>query len=116
MIYLYGFLFCGTICLIAQLLYEHTKLTPGHITSIFVIIGSLLNYNSIYDFLITKCGAGALIPITSFGHSLTHGAIEASKSLGLIGIPLGIFNLTASGISSAIFFAFIMALIFKAKS
>ena len=40
---LLSFLFCGAICLIAQIILDNTKLTPGHITSIFVVLGALLD-------------------------------------------------------------------------
>ena len=115
MIYLYSFLFCGTICLIGQVILDNTKLTPGHITSLFVIIGSFLDTFSIYDKIVQIVGGGALVPITSFGHLLTHGAMIKANDLGLIGIAMGVFDFTASGITSAIFFAFIFSLFFKPR-
>ena len=115
MIYLYSFLFCGTICLIGQVILDNTKLTPGHITSLFVIIGSFLDTFSIYDKIVQILGGGALVPITSFGHLLTHGAMIKANDLGLIGIAMGVFDFTASGITSAIFFAFIFSLFFKPR-
>ena len=42
MIFLYAFLFCGTICMISQIILDNTKLTPAHVTSLFVVIGALL--------------------------------------------------------------------------
>lgn len=114
MVYIYGFLFCGTCCAIAQWIYENTKLTPGHITSIFVVVGAFLEFLDIYDWLIEKCGAGASIPITSFGHSLTHAALSATQNDGWIGIFTGVFDKSASGISFAIFMAFVIAILFKA--
>lgn len=116
MSYLMAFLFCGFICVIAQLIYDYTKLTPGHITCMFVCIGSLLDLFHIYDKLVTWFHAGALLPITSFGHSLMHGALAATEEFGIFGLAMGIFDLTAAGISSAILFAFIIALICKPKS
>lgn len=116
MTYLYSFLFCGALCLIAQVILDNTKLTPGHITSIFVVIGAALDVFNIYDKIILKVGGGALVPITSFGHLLIHGAMEQAGKTGLMGIPMGIFNLTASGISAAIVFSFVFVLIFKPKN
>ena len=49
MIYLYSFLFAGTICLIGQVILDNTKLTPGHITSLFVVIGASLDIFNIYE-------------------------------------------------------------------
>ena len=115
MIYLYSFLFCGIICLIGQLILEFTKLTPGHVTSMLVVTGAFLDIFGIYDMFISKFGAGALVPITSFGHLLVHGAMDVALDLGPLGLGLGIFNLTSAGISIAIVMAFILALIFKPK-
>ena len=115
MIYLYSFLFCGLICLIGQIILDNTKLTPGHITSFFVVTGAFLDSFSIYDKIVQFVGAGALVPITSFGHLLTHGAMQKANDVGFIGIAMGMFDFTASGITSAIFFAFILSLFFKPK-
>lgn len=114
--YIMAFLFSGLICFIAQMIYDNTKLTPGHITSLFVVIGSFLDLFHIYDKLIKIFHAGALIPITSFGHSLMHGALAATKEYGVFGIAMGMFDLTAAGISAAILFSFLVAIFFKPKS
>lgn len=116
MLLLYSFLFCGFVCMIAQIILDNTKLTPGHITSIFVVIGAVLDSFSIYDLIIKHVGGGALLPITSFGHSLIHGALAATNSNGFIGLLMGMFDLTATGITTAIIFSFILALIFRPKN
>ncbi len=116
MLLLNSFLFCGFICLIAQIILDNTKLTPGHITSIFVVVGAFLDSFSFYDMIIKYVGGGALLPITSFGHSLIHGALAKANSYGLIGILMGMFDLTATGITAAIIFSFIFALFFKPKN
>lgn len=115
MTYLYSFLFCGFLCLIAQIILDNTKLTPGHITSLFVVIGAFLDVYNIYDKIIIYVGGGALVPITSFGHLLMHGAIARTVESGLMGIAMGVFDLTAAGITSAIFISFVFALIFKPR-
>ncbi len=116
MIYVYSFLFCGFVCLIGQLILDNTKLTAGHITSIFVVVGSFLDTFSIYDKIINYVGAGALVPITSFGHSLIHGALAKASDMGIMGLLMGMFDLTASGITAAIVFTFIFTLFFQAKN
>jgi len=116
MIYLYSFLFCGTICLIGQIILDNTKLSPGHITSLFVVVGAALDTFHIYDKIILKVGGGALLPITSFGHSLIHGALAKTEEFGIMGLTLGMFDLTAGGITAAIVFAFLISLIFKPKN
>lgn len=115
MTYLYAFLFCGFVCMVAQLILDNTKLTPGHVTSLFVVIGAALDIFGIYDKIVLHAGAGALIPITSFGHLLIHGAMDIAGELGPLGLAFGIFNLTSAGISVAIVAAFILALIFKPR-
>ena len=116
MIYINSFLFCGLICLIGQIILDNTKLTTGHITSIFVVIGAALDTFNIYDQIIARVGAGAMIPITSFGHSLIHGALAESEKTGIIGLMTGMFDLTATGITAAIIFTFIFTLIFKPQN
>lgn len=115
MIYFNAFLFCGTICLISQLILDNTKLTPGHVTSLFVIIGAFLDIFGIYDKFVLYCGAGAIIPITSFGHLLIHGAMDTVARIGPLGLAFGIFNLTSAGISIALVSAFLLCLIQKPK-
>lgn len=116
MIYINSFLFCGLICLIGQIILDNTKLSAGHITSIFVVVGAFLDTFSIYDQIIAHVGAGALVPITSFGHSLIHGALAKASDMGFIGLLMGMFDLTASGITAAIVFTFIFTLFFKPKN
>lgn len=111
-----SFLFCGLLCGIAQIILDNTKLTPGHITSMFVVIGAALDSFSIYDLIIKYVGGGALLPITSFGHSLIHGALAATNSHGFVGLMMGMFDLTATGITTAIIFSFVFTLIFKPKN
>ena len=115
MIFLNAFLVGGLICAIGQFILDYFKLTPAHITCGFVVAGAALDTFELYDKLITFAGAGAQLPIMSFGHSVMHGAMEKSQEVGFIGLATGMFDLTAGGITAAILFAFIMALIFKPK-
>ena len=111
-----SFMFCGLICMISQIILDNTKLTPGHITSILVVLGAFLDTFSIYDLIIKYVGGGAQLPITSFGHSLMHAGMESVSEKGIIGIAAGLFNMTSVGITSAILFAFLVAIVFKPKS
>ncbi|KZZ86480.1 MULTISPECIES: stage V sporulation protein AE [Bacillaceae] len=113
--YVLAFVCGGLICVVGQILLDKFKLTPAHVMSSFVVIGAILDGFGIYDNFIDFAGAGATVPITSFGHSLLHGAMEQANEHGFIGIAMGIFELTSAGISSAILFAFIVAVIFKPK-
>ena len=115
MTYVLSFLFCGMLCLIAQAIIDNTKLSAGHITSMFVVIGAFLDIFGIYDKIMLYCGAGAIIPITSFGHLLIHGAMDMAGDLGPLGLAFGIFNLTSAGISIALVMSFFLALLFRPK-
>lgn len=118
--FVYVFVVGGFICVIGQLLLDVAKLTPAHVMSSLVVSGAVLDgiplgKSTIYDKLIDFAGAGATVPITSFGHALVHGAIEEANEHGVIGIITGIFKLTSAGISAAIIFGFFAAVIFKPK-
>ena len=49
MIYINAFIVCGFICLVGQLLVDLFKLTPGHVTSWFVVLGAVLDSFNFYD-------------------------------------------------------------------
>ena len=115
MLYINSFIFAGLVCLIGQIILDNTKLTAGHVTTIFVVLGAFLDIFSIYDKFVLFAGGGAMIPITSFGHSLIHGAMESASENGFIGLLMGMFDLTASGITAAIVFSFLLSFIFKPK-
>ncbi|MCY0889005.1 MAG: stage V sporulation protein AE [Alicyclobacillaceae bacterium] len=108
-IFLFAFLVGGGICAVGQLILDFTKLTPGHIMVILVVSGAILDGLGLYDPLIRFAGAGATVPITSFGNALVHGALLEAKTHGLIGIITGIFEVTSAGISAAIVFGFLAA-------
>lgn len=55
------------------------------------------------------------MPITSFGNSLVHGALTELQQQGWIGVITGIFEVTSAGISSAIIFSFLAALVVRPK-
>ncbi|WP_082233942.1 stage V sporulation protein AE [Halobacillus massiliensis] len=115
MTFLWAFLVGGGICVVGQLLLDVAKLTPAHVMTSFVVLGALLDAFDLYDNLIEFAGGGATVPITSFGHNLLHGAMEQAEEHGIIGVAVGMFELTSAGIASAILFGFIIAVIFKPK-
>lgn len=113
--YLIAFFVGGLICVIGQLMLDFTKMTPAHVMSTLVVAGAVLDGFGLYDQLIDFAGAGATVPITSFGHALYHGAWAEAEKNGLIGIVTGIFEVPSAGISAAIVFGFLGALVFKPK-
>lgn len=56
----YSFLFCGLICLIGEIIFDNSKLTFGHITSMFVVVGAILSVFGIYDKIVGVVGAGQI--------------------------------------------------------
>lgn len=115
MVFLYAFLIGGTICMLGQLIYDTFKLTIAHITAILVVCGVLLDSFDFYDKLIEISGAGALIPITSFGHTMIHSALQGYEEVGIFGFFEGILGSVSFGICIVIILSFINALIFKPK-
>lgn len=113
--FFWAFVIGGLICVFGQLMFDVAKLTPGHTMSLLVVIGAVLDGFGLYEPLIDFAGAGATIPITSFGNSLVHGALQEAEQHGLVGVLTGMFEITSSGISAAVIFGFIGALIFKPK-
>jgi stage V sporulation protein AE len=113
--FFWAFVVGGLICVIGQIMLDVFKLTPGHTLSTLVVVGAILDGFGLYEPLIQFAGAGATIPITSFGNSLVHGAMQEAENHGLVGVLTGMFEVTSSGISAAIIFGFIGALIFKPK-
>ncbi|MFC7441051.1 stage V sporulation protein AE [Laceyella putida] len=110
-----AFLVGGLICVIGQLLMDLTKLTPAHVLSLLVVAGAVLDGLGLYEPLIQFAGAGATVPITSFGNALVHGALEEAGKHGFVGVLSGIFQITSAGISAAIIFGFLTAALFKPK-
>lgn len=115
MIYFYAFLIGGAICALAELIKDTFKLTVGHMTVLFVCLGALLDYRNFYDRLVEVAGAGAALPITNFGHSLVHAALEKANEVGYLGIFTGIYGKTSAGIAFTILLSVGIALIFRPK-
>ena len=103
----------GLICDVGQLLILRTKLTNARILVIFVVCGVVLTAVGLYKPLVDFAGAGATVPLTGFGYSLAMGAIEAVNRYGFWGAFVGGISRTAAGITAAIVFGLINALIFK---
>lgn len=113
--YVWAFVVGGLICVIGQLLLDVGKLTPAHTMTALVVTGAVLDGLGLYEPLIDFAGAGATVPITSFGNALVHGAMAEAERTGLVGIITGIFEVTSAGISAAIIFGFLASLLFKPK-
>lgn len=113
--FIWAFIVGGGICVIGQLMMDGLKLTPAHTTTTLVVVGAILGGLGWYDPLVKFAGAGASVPIMSFGNALVKGAIMEAERDGIIGVLTGTFEITSAGISAAIIFGFLGALIFKPK-
>lgn len=113
--YLKAFLVGGALCLIGQLLIDKTGLTPARILVSYVVIGVFLSAIGVYERLVDFGQAGAMVPLTGFGHNLAKGVREAVDKDGFLGILTGGLRSSAGGITAAILSGLIVSLIFKAK-
>ena len=109
------FLVGGAICTIAQILINYTKITAGRILVYFLLAGVFLRAVGLYQFLVDFAGSGATVPICGFGHLLADGAIKGAQKSLFEAITGGI-SAAGMGITAAIVFGYIFALIFKSKS
>lgn len=110
--YVKAFVVGGFICAIGQILMQTTKLTSARILVLFVVSGVILSGIGLYKPLVDFAGAGATVPLTGFGHTLATGTMEAVDKYGLLGALSGGVTKAAAGISAAILFGLLNALIF----
>lgn len=115
MTYIKCFAVGGVLCLIGQILIDRTMLTPARILTIYVVMGVVLGAFGLYPPLLDWAGAGAAIPLTGFGNTLAKGVREAVAEKGLLGAFTGGLTSSAAGITAALLFGFIVALMFKAR-
>lgn len=111
--YVWAFIIGGILCAIGQVLIDLTKLTPARILTSYVVAGVILGAIGVYEPIVEIAGGGATVPLTGFGNLLAKGVREAVDEHGLLGAFMGGFTNAAVGISAAIFFGLIVALIFK---
>lgn len=105
--------FGGLLCVVAQILIDKTKLTPARILVLYVVVGVFLGAVGLYEPFSELAGAGATVPLTGFGFNISRGVREAVDKDGIIGILSGSLTAAAAGTTSALFFGYLAALIFK---
>ncbi len=113
--YIWAFAVGGALCVIAQILIDKTKLTPARILVFYVVAGVVLTGVGVYQPLVDFAGCGATVPLTGFGYSLAKGVEKAIDERGLIGALTGGLTATSAGISGAMVFAWLAAVLFKGK-
>ena len=110
-----AFLVGGLLCVVAQVLIDKTKLTPARILVSYVVAGVVLGAVGIYKPIVDFAGAGATVPLTGFGYLISEGIKEAVDKQGLLGALTGAFTAAAGGISAALVFGYLSAVVFKGK-
>ncbi len=103
----------GMICVVGQLLLDYTKLTPARVLVGFVTLGVVLTAVGLYEPLVTFAGCGATVPLTGFGYTLAKGVEQAVTEQGLVGVLTGSITGAAGGITAAVVFGFLCALVAK---
>lgn len=115
MMLLKAFVVGGILCIIAQILIDKTKLTPAKILVLYVTVGAILGGLGIYKYLVDFAGCGATVPLTGFGYNLSKGVIQEVHKSGFLGVFTGGIKAAAGGITTAIFFGYLSALVSKPK-
>ena len=114
--FVWAFLIGGVICALAQLLIDKTKLTPARILVLYVVAGTFLTFFGLYEPLLNFAGAGAGVPISGFGYVLAKGVEKAVYEQGALGILTGGLTGAAAGITAAVLFGYLAALLFRPKA
>lgn len=113
--YIKAFIVGGIICAICQVVIDYTKLTSARILVALVVLGVILGAFGVYQPLVEFAGGGATVPLLGFGNNIAKGTLEAVREKGLMGVLSGGLSATAAGIGASMFFALLVALIFKPK-
>ena len=113
--YLWAFVIGGLFCVIGQLLIDFTKMTPGKVLVLFVVLGVVLGAIGVYEPLVDFAGAGATTPLTGFGYALYKGTRQAVTEKGLLGAISGPFSSASVGIMAAVLSGLVVSLFAKPK-
>ena len=113
--YIWAFVIGGAFCVVAQILIDKTSLTPARILVLYVVAGVVLGALGLYRPIVELAGAGATTPLTGFGFLISKGVKKAVDERGLLGALTGGFTAAAAGISAALIFGYIAALLSRGK-
>lgn len=113
--YLWTFLVGGALCAIAQILIDKTKLTPARILVAYVCAGVLFGALGLYQPLVDFAGCGATVPLTGFGNTIARGVREGVEEKGLLGALTGGLTASSAGITAALCFGYLAALLFRSR-
>lgn len=113
--YLNAFWVGGVICALVQILLDRTKLLPGRVMVLLVVLGAVLSFLGWYEPFLEYAGAGASVPLLGFGHVLMKGIKKAVDEQGILGLFMGGFQSGAVGTSAALIFGYLVSLVSKPK-
>ena len=114
--YIKVFIVGGIICLIAQIMMDYFKMQTPYVMVTYVSLGAVLTFLGLYEPIVKFGEAGATVPSIGFGYSLAKGVIKGIESDGFLGIFTGGITATAGGVAAAIFFGYIISVIFNPKA
>lgn len=114
--YIKVFFVGGLICLIAQIMMDYFKMQTPYVMVTYVTVGTILTFLGIYEKIVDFGGSGATVPIMGFGYSLGKGVMKAIETDGFLGVLTGGVTATAGGIAAAVFFGYIVSVIFNPKA
>ena len=113
--YISAFIFGGIVCALVQILLEKTKLMPGRVMVLLVVLGTILSFLGWFEPLQELFGAGITVPLVGFGHILMKGVKEAVDAEGFMGLFSGGLKAAAVGCSAALLFGLLAAFVFKPR-
>lgn len=114
--YLNAFLCGGILCIIGQLLIDKTPLTPAKILVSYVTAGVILSGLGLYQHLVDWGGAGRHSTPHGFWPPAGQGGQKGGGGGRISGRPhWRVHRRGRPGITAAILFGFVVALLFKPK-
>jgi len=111
--YISAFLIGGSLCAIAQIIIDKTKLTPARILVSYVCFGVFFTGIGWYEKLVEFAHCGATVPLMGFGYCLANGVKEAVENHGFYGILTGGLTATSSGITAVVLFSLLFSFFSK---
>lgn len=105
----------GFVCVLVQILMEKTKLMPGRIMVLLVVLGTILGALNIFAPIKEYAGAGITVPLIGFGNVLWEGVKKAVDENGFLGLFMGGFTAGAVGTSAALILGYLASLVCNPK-
>lgn len=114
--YLKVFAVGGALCALGQVLINKTKMSSARILVLFMLLGLVLELAGAFGYMKEFASAGVTVPITGFGSTLAKGAMQGAKEGGVLAAMAGGLKAAAPGVTAAVLFGFLFALVFRSHS